>query len=521
MKTSIITIILVIFLGDQNPNNYAVSLEEIVTAPHSCTIGVASGSATQDGRPLLWKTRDWIEGADMRIRYSEVGTYAKVMVSRTDRTWPVMGVNEKGFAVVFSLSDDLSTGNTGMTSMSFMTSALENCATVTDLEELLDSTNITGRRTENNFAAIDSTGSAKIFEVGGSQYWSYDANDPEIAPDGYLVRTNFAPEHGTNSQVGIERYLRSNDLVGNYILGDSLNYKTLLRDHMRDFADPDGVDLEIPFPDTSTFYPYVPLGGYVNGLTIANFLSHASSVIHGVLPDENPLLSTMWTIMGMPATSIAIPYWPIGDLPDQVSGNGLNEMAEAAQHIRTEIQHEIPYVVDGVQYEYIDTYGLIDGEGGGIWPIIYPVEDEIFQSTEDLMAIMREGGVDSVAMSNHQISSAATGVSVLEEAYEYLLGTAVSSSSVATPIEFTLSQNFPNPFNATTKISVNLPLASLLQVSVTDILGRQVAILAEGQFSMGNHPFAFNGDGLSSGIYFIRATVPGQMDQVQKVVLIK
>ncbi len=89
------------------------------------------------------------------------------------------------------------------------------------------------------------------------------------------------------------------------------------------------------------------------------------------------------------------------------------------------------------------------------------------------------------------------------------------------PTSYKMMPVYPNPFNPTTQVTVSLPASSVLQVSVTDILGRQVALLADGQFILGNHSFIFDGEGMSSGIYFIRATVPGQMDQVRKVVLMK
>ncbi|MCB2211600.1 T9SS type A sorting domain-containing protein [bacterium] len=80
---------------------------------------------------------------------------------------------------------------------------------------------------------------------------------------------------------------------------------------------------------------------------------------------------------------------------------------------------------------------------------------------------------------------------------------------------------FPNPFNSSISITVSLPTSVELTITVYDILGREVATLAKGAFSAGNHQFALSSDGLASGLYFIHATVPGQLDQVQKVMLVR
>ncbi len=495
------------------------------TNRQSCTIGVASGSATEDGRPLVWKTRDYVNNENTRVRFNTSQRYSVLMVTTIGHNWPVMGVNEKGFSMVFSLSDDLPQGS-GMYSTNLMQYGLANCATIADFENVLDSTNITGRATHNNFAAIDTTGAAKIFEVAGSEYWTYDANDTLDAPNGYLVRTNFSPTHGTSEEVGIERYLRSRDLCEEFISGDSLNYKSLMRYHMRDFATPTGDPLEIPFTGVSQFTQLgVPPGGYCNIITIANFLSEASSVIQGVLPEESPALSTMWTILGMPATSIAIPYWPVGAPPAQASGAGVNELALGARQIRSEVQHDFSWVQYGIQYEYIDTYDLLDGNGGGIWPIIYPAEDSIFQTTDSLMTIWRNNGVDSSAMLLYSSLFAETGVTILNDAYTYLLETVSISDMQSMPSEFSLFQNYPNPFNPVTTIQYELPKRTEVQIRIYDLLGRKIATLVNQIQDAGFKSIQWNatddhGKPVSAGSYLYQIKA-GELVQTKKMVLLK
>ncbi len=81
--------------------------------------------------------------------------------------------------------------------------------------------------------------------------------------------------------------------------------------------------------------------------------------------------------------------------------------------------------------------------------------------------------------------------------------------------------NSPNPFNAMTTVTVALPEVSDLTVRIVNITGQQVAELAHGSYQSGVHEFAFDATGLASGIYFVHATVPGQLDAVQKVMLVR
>ncbi|MCB2212824.1 T9SS type A sorting domain-containing protein [bacterium] len=91
-------------------------------------------------------------------------------------------------------------------------------------------------------------------------------------------------------------------------------------------------------------------------------------------------------------------------------------------------------------------------------------------------------------------------------------------AAVTTDPALTIS---PNPFNATTIISITLPVPGDLNLTVHNTLGQQVAELAHGSYSAGQHSFTLDGSSLASGIYFVHTSVPGNLDQIQKVVLMK
>jgi hypothetical protein len=89
------------------------------------------------------------------------------------------------------------------------------------------------------------------------------------------------------------------------------------------------------------------------------------------------------------------------------------------------------------------------------------------------------------------------------------------------PASFVLSNIYPNPFNSAASFTISLPQPSALQLSVINVLGQNVAVLENGRFAVGQHQFTFDATGLSGGVYFVRASVPGHMNQMQKVVLLK
>lgn len=66
---------------------------------------------------------------------------------------------------------------------------------------------------------------------------------------------------------------------------------------------------------------------------------------------------------------------------------------------------------------------------------------------------------------------------------------------------FVLEQNYPNPFNPTTNIRFSLPESQLVTIKVYDILGREIATLANGFMSAGSYNVPFNAMNLSSGVY--------------------
>ncbi len=90
------------------------------------------------------------------------------------------------------------------------------------------------------------------------------------------------------------------------------------------------------------------------------------------------------------------------------------------------------------------------------------------------------------------------------------------------PTEFVINNTYPNPFNPTLNVEIALPHSNNLHLKVFNIVGNEVAILSNGQqYGSGYHNFVFDGSDLSSGIYFVHASIPGQLKQIKRVVLMK
>lgn len=87
----------------------------------------------------------------------------------------------------------------------------------------------------------------------------------------------------------------------------------------------------------------------------------------------------------------------------------------------------------------------------------------------------------------------------------------VFSERVELPVSVELSGNYPNPFNPGTIIEYALPRTAAVRLAVYDLLGREVALLADGVRQAANHRVRFDGSGLPSGIYLYRLEISGQV----------
>jgi hypothetical protein len=94
------------------------------------------------------------------------------------------------------------------------------------------------------------------------------------------------------------------------------------------------------------------------------------------------------------------------------------------------------------------------------------------------------------------------------------------TESTVLPASFALGQNYPNPFNPSTEISFSLPAASDVTLSVYNMLGQTVAVLADEHMSAGHHTVTWDGSQVASGVYFYKLST-SEFTDTKKMMLLK
>ena len=102
--------------------------------------------------------------------------------------------------------------------------------------------------------------------------------------------------------------------------------------------------------------------------------------------------------------------------------------------------------------------------------------------------------------------------------YRYVTSVAVGDRNPV-PASYLLAQNYPNPFNPSTTIQYELPQSSVVNLSVYDVLGREVSVLVKERRDAGIHEAQFDASGLASGVYLYRLTA-GDFTQARKLLLL-
>jgi hypothetical protein len=126
--------------------------------------------------------------------------------------------------------------------------------------------------------------------------------------------------------------------------------------------------------------------------------------------------------------------------------------------------------------------------------------------------------LNSYSGENVYVRGRATGldstVSLLAVDYYHTPGTTlpkdpiVAEEAVIGETGFTLSENYPNPFNPTTTIVFTLHEASEVKLIVSDMYGRQISVLADGVYGAGSFSKEFDASDLPSGTYYYSLHTP-------------
>jgi hypothetical protein len=100
------------------------------------------------------------------------------------------------------------------------------------------------------------------------------------------------------------------------------------------------------------------------------------------------------------------------------------------------------------------------------------------------------------------------------------VGPADEIRQIAAPEKTQLQGNYPNPFSQQTTVEIALSEQADVEVQVYNVLGQQVATVADGQMEAGNHKLEWEGSSLSSGVYFVRMKA-GDVTDTHKITVVR
>ena len=103
---------------------------------------------------------------------------------------------------------------------------------------------------------------------------------------------------------------------------------------------------------------------------------------------------------------------------------------------------------------------------------------------------------------------------------EVIVANSSSMINVIEPGSFTLEAAYPNPFNPSTSLNLNMPVEGYVSVKAYNLVGQVVGVIAEGSMDAGTHTMTWDASSLSSGVYLITAEYAGSV-ATQKVMLMK
>lgn len=109
----------------------------------------------------------------------------------------------------------------------------------------------------------------------------------------------------------------------------------------------------------------------------------------------------------------------------------------------------------------------------------------------------------------------------IPENHTYNLTLGFNSQNSTILDEYKLFQNYPNPFNPTTKITFNLPKEGNVNLTIYNLLGQEINILVNDLLNAGTHSVDFNGESLSSGMYFCKLKIDNKYVETIKMTLLR
>ena len=361
----------------------AIAVICVLEPAWACSSAVISGKVTPDGRPLLWKNREtgylrnhmaYVKGE----KYDFVADVNSDNFPEKKEAW--VGSNVAGFALMNTQSynlvpGDIADNDRGPKNGEVIYRALEVCATVADFCHFLDTIQKPSG-IEANFGVIDAQGGAAMFEVDEHSYKMFDANDPNVAPHGYVARTNFSNGGELNLGYGYVRYLEVDRVLSKACAMGGITPQLIFTDIARSFRN-NILDIDLRSGDFN--YPKTS-GWFTDQDFIPRNNTSCSIVVQGVKKGENPELTVLWTILGYPPTGVAVPLWVKDNLPDMMKyDEALKAAPLSAASLKLADEKVFHFKQGGGTKHYLHWENLHNLQGTGIMQRLMPLEEKIYQ----------------------------------------------------------------------------------------------------------------------------------------------
>lgn len=361
-----------------------------------CTSGIITGKLTKDGRPLLFKHRDTGE-MNNRVEYffgPKFGFLALVdSPSPGGVAWT--GSNEKGFCIINTASYNLKDDNVEDSMMDkegeVMYKALGVCESLNDFENFLDTLS-RPMGVEANFGVIDAMGGAAYYEVNNYSWTKFDVNNPDVAPDGYYIVTNFSFSGRENEGMGYIRNLSANKIMKERAKKSRIDAQWIFDNISRSFYN---AQLDMDLRNDKV----VANGWFVDQDFIPRKSSSASVVFQGVLPGENPGMTVMWTVLGYPPLGVAVPvFMKLADkAPSYISKTADSDNAEFC-NMALRVKKNVFSIKRGNGNKYFNFGLLYNKKGTGYSQQLSKTENYIFKVFNDNISTWRKDGVTADAI---------------------------------------------------------------------------------------------------------------------------
>ncbi len=358
---------------------------------NACTSFIISGKYTTDGKSILYKNRDTGEMKNSLAMFND-GKYKYMgVVNSTKKGWDKAiwgGYNETGFAIINTAAYNNNIGDTtkeGGHDGAVMKMALKVCSSLEDFEYFLD-TLTKPRGVNSNYGVIDANGGAAYYETGNFKYVKVDANDPIAAPNGIIIRTNHSMSADLSKGFGFNRFNNATRIVNEAAKQKKLSPHFLMNAVSRSLYHPRvDRDLSVNIPKNKAQAKYEFFMDFIPRISTSSTM-----MIVSARDTEHVEETMMWTILGFPLTSVAVPAWLSSDELPEVAAMGEDleaPICTAALKFKDEC---FPIKIDHGE-NYINLAVVLNQEKTGYMQLLKPIEDEIYDRANSLIDEMTAG----------------------------------------------------------------------------------------------------------------------------------